>query len=78
MAILGLLFGMIAGLVTGSIAMFSFGLPFWICLGIYAIVGALSALSVTCIAYVLRSEPGADPSDQDGWSASKKQRTATG
>ncbi|MAW08165.1 MAG: hypothetical protein CME61_07790 [Halobacteriovoraceae bacterium] len=55
MAIAGILFGIIAGLVTAAIGYFTFGLSLWVCLAIYSLVGALSALSTTVIAYLIRS-----------------------
>lgn len=55
MAIAGVFFGMIAGLVTAGIGYFSFDLSLWICLAVYSLVGALSALSITVIATLLRS-----------------------
>ncbi len=55
MAIAGLLFGIVAGLITAGIGFFALNLSLWICLALYSSVGALSALSVTFIAYFLRS-----------------------
>lgn len=55
MAIAGIFFGMIAGLVTAGIGFFSLDLSLWVCLAIYSLVGALSALSITVIATLLRS-----------------------
>lgn len=53
MAIAGLLIGILAGMISAGVGFFVLGLSFWICLALYAFVGALCTLGT--VAYALRA-----------------------
>ncbi|TNJ44792.1 hypothetical protein FGE21_07110 [Phaeobacter sp. B1627] len=55
MALAGVLLGVVAGLITAAIGLSAFGLPVWVCLAIYVVVGVVSAFSVILTAYFLQA-----------------------